>query len=72
MKIEIIRTSRYPYEGQFEDTLSAPCAISDDTIGNRLWLGTAGEPMRLSRDHCAALWPLLKAFAETGRLPEPR
>ena len=33
------------------------------------WTETGG-PFWLTREHAAALWPLLKAFAETGALPD--
>jgi hypothetical protein len=54
----------------FTDLSGALCSLQESYLASAVWLGFTEYPrMHLTRDHAAALLPLLKHFAETGELP---
>ena len=57
---------------QFTDTLTLDWDVKMEVVFNtpELLISMAGiEELTLSQEHATYLWPLLKHFALTGRLP---
>jgi hypothetical protein len=82
--VKKIQTVRHPeletVSATFSDApvlgvrLPVECRLFESAMGGHLWLGMRGEDadlMCIDEDLAEQLWPLLKTFAETGRLPEP-
>lgn len=71
------------YHAEFVDTFGSECSVSQSTNPERsefVWVGVDKPKrpleeddalrMRLSREQAAELWPVLKHFAEGGRVEE--
>lgn len=63
-----------PSLATFRDLACMTCIVEDSPdnwVTKRLALGPIQRPMVLDQPLAAELWPLIKRFAETGRLPGP-
>ncbi len=59
--------------GEFTDLSNSPCKIQeelDSTLGFHVVLSFCDESGFFAQEHCAAIWPLLKRYAETGILKD--
>ncbi len=82
MGIELVPTGRGFLKGNFKDRYGEDCSIQESSLASEdcIWLGCdlltepstlkpVGARMHLTRAMVEDLLPLLKHFAETGRLP---
>ena len=83
MNIVLRQTDRGFLRGAFTDLYHSSCSIQESSLATEraIWLGcnegvhhhvtgACMARMHLSREMAAALWPMLKHFAETGELKE--
>ncbi|PAL25509.1 DNA-binding domain-containing protein [Sphingopyxis sp. GW247-27LB] len=71
--VEFSATSRGFSRGEFIDLYGKPCSVQDSSLAtaDAIWLGVHENRMHLSREHAAALLPLLQRFIDTGSIGEP-
>lgn len=74
-RIEIKPEWRGFLRGEFKDEQNIPCMIQESSFARDrdcIWLGIRDrtECMHLTKEHAAALIPILIHFATTGRLPQ--
>lgn len=70
--VEINATNRGFSRGEFTDLYGKSCSIQDSSLAmaDAIWLGVHENRMHLSREHAAALLPVLQRFVDTGTIGE--
>lgn len=75
MNLDFRPTLRGFWRAEFQDRYGCACSLQESSLATEdaIWLGVdrSGDVpsrMHLVQEQAAALWPLLKRFAETGSL----